>query len=133
MNSYIFNTSRLNANLRQLYSAARLHTGFILIGGILSPEFVQSLKAIEKPFVLAGAHALPVETNCVLPDVHHGMEQLISYLVSTGRRKIGMVKGPPTTTSSQEKYRAYRMTLALHDLEYKPDQSTFAEFTLDHS
>ncbi|NOZ28538.1 MAG: LacI family transcriptional regulator [Chloroflexi bacterium] len=104
-------------------------TGLILMGGVVDRDFVRSLQALGVPFVIAGAHVLPLRVNCVMADVFHGMEQVVAHLIEKGRRRIGLVNGPPTTTTSEEKYKGFRLTLCEHHLPFSPEQVISAEFT----
>jgi DNA-binding LacI/PurR family transcriptional regulator len=61
----------------------------------------------------------------------NGTCQAIKHLASTGRQNIGLISGPPTTTSSEEKYNGYRLGLALCELPFDPRQVMAADFDAD--
>jgi DNA-binding LacI/PurR family transcriptional regulator len=105
--------------------------GLILLGGRLKPSFIKALQDAQVPFVIAGGHALPLRTNCVLADVSRATEEAISHLVSRGRRAIGLVNGPEDTATSAERMRGYRLGLADHDLPVIAERITRADFRAD--
>ncbi|MBW7885979.1 MAG: LacI family DNA-binding transcriptional regulator [Caldilineaceae bacterium] len=105
--------------------------GVIIIGGIVRPEFLKALQARGIPVVIAGAHARPLYVDHVMPDFNQAMEQAITHLVAKGRRHIGLVNGPPTTATSREKLRGFRLGLCLSDLPYRPDQVAEGSFSYD--
>lgn len=102
--------------------------GLILLGGVVRRPFLETLSAAGVPFVLAGAHALPLRVNCVMADVGRATEEAISHLAVRGRRRIGLVNGPEATSTSAERLRGYRLALAEHGLEFDPEQITRADF-----
>ena len=86
------------------------------------------LQNVRMPFILIGAHAWPLAVNCIVPDYLSGMQSVVEHLASSGRRRIGFVNGPPTTTSSEEKYRGLRLGLALRDLPFLQAVTVAGEF-----
>jgi len=92
--------------------------GIVFVGGVVNRDFLTSLQAARIPFVVVGSHAQPLQINCVMPDYLGGMQAVVEHLADTGRRRIGFVNGPATTTSSAEKYRGFRLALALRDLPF---------------
>lgn len=116
---------------------ARLHasdigvSGLVLLGGVRERAFVKELHTLKIPFVIAGAHLRPLEVNCVMADVGQGITQAMRHLIDTGRRRIGFVNGPSTTTTSGEKLDAYRLALCWHDLPFTPDQVVVSDFNAE--
>lgn len=102
--------------------------GLILLGGVVRRPFLAALTAAEMPFVLAGAHALPLRVNCVMADVARATEEAVAHLIARGRRTIGLVNGPAETTTSTERMRGYRLALAEHGLDFSADLVTRADF-----
>jgi len=92
--------------------------GLVFMGGVVNHDFLRELQNVHMPFIIVGAHTNPLPTNCVMPDYLDGMQQSIAHLAEVGRRRIGLVNGPATTTSSDEKYRGFRLGLALHNLPF---------------
>jgi len=102
--------------------------GLVFIGGIVNHDLILELQKTTLPFVVVGAHVRPLQVNCVVADYLSGMQQVVAHLASTGRRRIGLVNGPTTTTSSAEKYKGFRLALALHHLEFDPARVIESEF-----
>lgn len=96
------------------------HNGLILVGGVHEQPFVSKLITDGIPFVVAGAHLRPLQVNCVMADYVNGILEAVNHLVARGRRRIALINGPATTRSSEEKYRGFRLGLALHDLPFDP-------------
>lgn len=102
--------------------------GLILLGGMVRRPYLEALIAAGIPFVLAGAHALPLRVNCVMADVGRATEEVIGHLAQRGRRRIGLVNGPEATSTSAERLRGYRLGLAEHELPLVPDLIVRADF-----
>jgi DNA-binding LacI/PurR family transcriptional regulator len=94
--------------------------GLILVGGIIDQSVIEGLNLNNLPIVVAGAHLHSLKIDCVMADIRNGMEQAVTHLASTGRRRIGLVNGPATTRTSQEKYNGLFMALHLQGLEFNP-------------
>lgn len=106
-------------------------SGLVLLGGVRDAAFVKELQSLSIPFVIAGAHLRPIEVNCVMADVGQGIQQVMQHLIERGRRAIGFINGPNTTTTSAEKYEAYRLSLCTHDLPFDPQRLTTSEFSAE--
>jgi DNA-binding LacI/PurR family transcriptional regulator len=102
--------------------------GLILLGGVINHDFVRELQKSDLAFVVVGAHIQPLQVNCVVADYVSGMEQAVTHLALIGRQRIGLVNGPATTSSSTDKYRGFRLALALHDLEFVPTRIARSDF-----
>ena len=102
--------------------------GLVLLGGVLNHDFICELQKAQVPFVVVGAHVQPLQVNCVVADYVTGMEQAVSHLAAIGRKRIGLVNGPATTSSSADKYRGFRLGLALHDLTFDSRRVVSADF-----
>lgn len=102
--------------------------GLVLLGGVINHDFVCELQKTQVPFIAVGAHVQPLQVNCVVADYVGGMEQATSHLASVGRRRIGLVNGPNTTSSSVDKYRGFRLGLALHDLSFDARRVVSGDF-----
>ncbi len=102
--------------------------GLILAGGIIDLDVIERLKQNNIPVVVAGAHIYPVKVDCVMADIRNGIEQAVTHLASTGRRRIGLVNGPATTRTSQEKYNGLFMASHLYGLEFNPAWVVSSDF-----
>lgn len=103
--------------------------GFILLGGVVNRQFINILLESRIPFVVAGAHVRPLDVNCVMADYRDGIEQVVLHLAKQGRRRIGMVNGLAATTSSEEKYKGFRLGLSLCGLDFSPERVVSGDFT----
>jgi LacI family transcriptional regulator len=56
-----------------------------------------------------------------------GAKEAVTHLIETGRQRIGLVNGPPTTTSSAAKYEGFRLAQSLHDLAFVPSRVVASE------
>ncbi len=111
-----------------LYANDPSLAGFILIGGMVQPDFVRRLQEAGIPFVVAGAGVKSLEVNCVTADYSGGAGQAVTYLVAAGRRRIGFVNGPSITVSSEEKLRGFRSALCLHGLPFSQTHVVESDF-----
>lgn len=102
--------------------------GFIYLGGMVNRRFVSELVERDIPVVVAGAHVRPLPVNCVTADYRSGMEQAVTLLARSGRRRIALVNGPVSTSSSTEKYKGFRLGLNLHELEFDPARVVVSDF-----
>ncbi len=105
--------------------------GFILLGGVVDRHFLSMLQESRKPFVVAGAHVRPLDVNCVMADYRDGIEQVVLHLAEQGRRRLGLVNGLAATTSSEEKYKGFRLGLSLCGLDFRPERVVSGDFTSD--
>jgi LacI family transcriptional regulator len=94
--------------------------GVILIGGAVNRRSLEEFRQTGIPLVIAGGYGPEFGVSAVMADYIDGIEQAVAHLVTKGRRRIGMLNGPSRTTSEM-KYKGYRLALALHELEYSPN------------
>lgn len=120
-------TRRLWLNAED-FDAIRDDSGVIVMGGMVDTAFVQNLHENDVRFVMLGSHVLPLQTNCVMADYLHGMQQAVDHLVERGRRKFGLVNGPDTTRTSVEKLNGLQLGLLKHGLHLPPECIVAADF-----
>lgn len=101
--------------------------GFLLVGGIIERDFAAQLVACGAPFVVVGAHLRPLPVNCVMADMMKGTLEAVNHLVNKGRRRIGLVNGPPTTTTSEEKHLGLRLAATLNNIPLESSQIVTAD------
>jgi DNA-binding LacI/PurR family transcriptional regulator len=106
-------------------------SGLILLGGILDRRFIDYLIANQLPFVAAGSHLQPLTINAVMADIGRGVRLAIDHLIASGRVNIGLVNGPATTMTSEEKLDAYRLSLSLHGLPFIPERVVASAFNAE--
>ena len=112
--------TRMDPQEAQLYAAAPAVSGLIFTGGIVNRELVVALQQAGLPFVVAGSHVNPLPVNCIMAAYLDGMAQVVEHLLATGRRRIALVNGPCTTTSSEEKEKGLRLALARYGMVGEP-------------
>lgn len=103
-------------------------SGLIFLGGVTNRAFIHRLQELMLPFVIVGSHVLPLQVNCVMADLGHGTQQAVNHLVNRGCRRIGLINGPDTTATSQEKLNGLRLVLAKHELSFSNDQVVAGDF-----
>ncbi len=103
-------------------------SGLILLGGVRNRAFVSKLQSLDIPVVIAGAHLYPLQVDCVMADVAHGIREAVDHLINSGRQRIGFVNGPETTTTSAEKLDGFRLELCLHGQPFDADQVVISDF-----
>lgn len=93
--------------------------GLILLGGNIEHlETARVLRQSGVPAVIAGGFPEAEGVSSVSTDYLHGMELAVNHLAQAGRRRVGLVNGPATTSTSLQKYKGLRMALALRDLPF---------------
>lgn len=105
--------------------------GLILMGGRIDYEFIDKLQMIGLPFVIVGGHPRSLNVNCVIVDYKHGLEKAVDLLAKQDRRKICLLNGLPYTITSLEKYKGFRLALALQDYTFESDQVVEAAFSAE--
>jgi len=104
--------------------------GVILMGGSIDTGFLEELAAADIPFVIAGGRPEGASVDSVMADYERGIEAAVAHLAGGGARKIALVNGPARTVTSSEKYRGFRLGLALYGLEHDPNRVVAAgDFT----
>lgn len=103
--------------------------GLIFIGGMIESEFAARLLRLGMPFVVAGAHLQPLPVDCITADYCGGTERATDHLIRRGRRRLALVNGVPSTTSSAEKYRGFRLSLALNGVDFAPERVVVSDFS----
>lgn len=106
-------------------------SGIIWLGGIVDRDFVKALLERHTPFVLLGAHALPLQVNCVMANYAYGISSAVDHLVARGRRHIGLINAPPTTATSEERWSGFSTALIRHGLPVSSEQVISGMFEAD--
>lgn len=95
-------------------------------GVIIAPAGDKSDKNLKKliknriPFTLIDREIENMPCDRVLGDNYEGTKQLIQHLIDFGHKRISVVHGPLTISTSKERHQAYVETLKLNDLETDP-------------
>ena len=103
-------------------------SGLIFTGGIVNRGLIVALQQAGLPFVVAGSHVNPLPVNCVMAAYLDGMARIVEHLLATGRRRIALVNGPCTTTSSEEKEKGFRLALAQQGATREPVRVNCGDF-----
>jgi DNA-binding LacI/PurR family transcriptional regulator len=120
--------TRMGIGEAEVYARDPAVSGLVLMGGIQDAAFVHAVQASGIPFIVVGSHMYPFDVNCVMPDYLNGTRQAVEHLAGGGRRCIGLVNGPGSTTSSAEKYHGYRLGLTLSGLSFDPTLVIASDF-----
>ncbi|KAB7707228.1 LacI family DNA-binding transcriptional regulator [Bacillus aerolatus] len=91
-------------------------------GVIIAPTGDPSIKNLKKliknriPFTLIDREIEEISCDRVLGDNYEGTKLLLQHLIDYGHKRIAMVHGPLTVSTSKERYQAYIETLKINDL-----------------
>ncbi|HMA35953.1 MAG TPA: LacI family DNA-binding transcriptional regulator [Chloroflexia bacterium] len=85
--------------------------GFIVVPTRASGPILQNLKRHHVPFVLVDRAVPGVAADCVRGDSRSGAEQLTAHLLATGARRIGLITGPRTVSTAEERVAGYQDAL----------------------
>ena len=131
ISTHIYNSGASVEDMRGTVDAHRIG-GLVFLGGIYNHDVLGWLQEREIPFVTAGAHAYPLDVNAVMANYAQGMGFAVDHLVSSSRRHICLVNGPPETNTSEEKYKGLRLALHLNELPFQAYQVTVgADFEIE--
>lgn len=120
--------TRMDPHEAEIYAGDPNVSGLVFMGGIVNRQLLVALQRVGLPIVVAGAHVYPLQINCVIADYLDGMAQVVEHLLAAGRRRIALVNGPCTTTSSEEKEKGFRLALARHGLAGEPTCVSCGDF-----
>jgi len=110
--------------------------GLLIWANILSHTLDRS--SLET-FCLRYAPLPMISVGMVLPsipsiriDMQAGMRQLLSHLIEAhGRRRIAFIRGLEVSQDAEDRYQAYRETLAQYGLTFDPDLIVLGDFRRD--
>ena len=101
--------------------------GLLIASSFTVEATLAGLRRDRFPFVLVNRGARRAEDLCVQPDNIGGMAQAIKHLVELGHRRIGIVAGPQSTTTGQERLEGARAALRSHRVRLDEDLVVVAE------
>jgi LacI family transcriptional regulator len=90
--------------------------GIILCSSRLSDRKLDQVADRYQPLVLLNRQIEHARTGCVLVDDAKGTQEATHYLCQLGHRHIGLLAGPETSHSGQERRKGYRDALQKHGL-----------------
>ncbi|HQV29224.1 MAG TPA: LacI family DNA-binding transcriptional regulator [Thermoflexales bacterium] len=103
--------------------------GLVVLGGVTPIDFLKRLKDLNMRFVIVGSHPHPLELNSVMADVMTGMRLVVRHLLGKGRRRIGFVNGPNTTTTSEYKLDGVRLELGMCNIPFDTGALIASDFS----
>ncbi|MBI5670879.1 MAG: LacI family DNA-binding transcriptional regulator [Chloroflexi bacterium] len=110
----------------------RLMDGVIVISGSSSRILVDHLAETNIPFVcIERPHGVADRTTYVSINNVEGAKQAIRHLVSLGRRRIGVVMGPPENTDATDRLAGYYEAMQEAGLEVDPAWVFVGQFTTE--
>lgn len=90
---------------------------------------LQAFEATGGRVALVGRHELPVDA--ILPDNRGGAREMGRYLLSLGHRRIGVISGPTTLTTVEDRLTGLREALAEGGVELSPSRVAEGDFSRD--
>jgi LacI family transcriptional regulator len=106
------------------------------IDGVLfvpaSSDDPQPVHLIQKqgiPVVLLDRHIPGVEVDVVRADSEHGAYQLTQHLLSLGHKRIALLNGPKTVSTSVDRFNGFRQATAELNLQDNMTQIFWGNFT----
>jgi len=95
--------------------------GLVVAPTTESTEILQNLRRRHVPFVLVDRLVSGIVADSVRGDSRGGAYQLTRHLLSTGYRRIGMLTGPLTVSTAEERVAGYLDALADEGIACDPD------------
>ena len=94
--------------------------GILLIKGAeeLSDSFRQKLEDSGIPVVLVDRESESLKADCVVADDVGGACAAVDHLIALGHRRIGIITGFPSVSTTKGRLQGYRKALQCHQLEY---------------
>lgn len=90
---------------------------------------LQAFEATGGRVAMIGRHRLPVDA--VLPDNRGGAQELGRYLLGLRHREIGVITGPATLTTVEDRLAGFREALAENGVELPAARIADGDFTRD--
>lgn len=97
------------------------------------PNLIDEMRNVVKttPIVMINGKATGVDCYNVQTDEEDGMVQLVEFLISLGHRKIGILGGQSSVTSTRIKYNVLRRVLHAHNLPCRDDWIVESGFSME--
>ena len=93
--------------------------GFVAISGAVPRSYLEAFRRTGRPVVAVMPQGPGLAWPAVVPDSRGGMKQAVEHLLEHGHERIAFA-GWLADASTQERYDAYRDTLAAHHIEPDP-------------
>jgi LacI family transcriptional regulator len=105
--------------------------GMILISQHCDTPEVRKLLDGRTPFVLIQRRSSRYRDDYIGSDNLQGMRDSVSYLHELGHRRIGLVTGPGTSSTAQERLEAFEATIADLGCDEDPDLIYRGDYTVE--
>jgi len=129
--------SSTDDNSKNLESCVRIMRemgvdGFIIAAVSLNEPIVDELVDQDFPVVLVNRRVKKNNVNYVVVDNQKGAHLAVEHLINNGYKKIGIITGKSSVSTSRERLRGYRNVLSAHGLKFKKEYSSQGPFTQEH-
>ncbi|EWY41574.1 LacI family transcriptional regulator [Skermanella stibiiresistens SB22] len=94
--------------------------GLIVLSQVLSPSDMRLVEAADVPLVTVNRGTPGYTSDYVGIDNHAGVRMAMDYLVGLGHRRIGFIKGLPSSNSALDRFAAYTEAVERHGLDSDP-------------
>ncbi|TLZ31685.1 MAG: LacI family transcriptional regulator, partial [Gammaproteobacteria bacterium] len=106
--------------------------GLLIASSFMADATIAELRRDHFPFVLVNRGSRGANDLAVLVDNEAGVRQAIAHLVDLGHRRIGIIAGPQTTMTGQQRLTAARAALREKGIRLDPALIAVAEaFSLE--
>ena len=105
--------------------------GIIFTSALLDSTLVRDLVARRFPLVLANRYVYEVFCDSVLSNNADGAEQAARHLLDLGHRRIALIVGHPRSSTSRDRMRAFRATLAGQGVSIEKDLTRDGQFRFE--
>jgi LacI family transcriptional regulator len=95
--------------------------GLVVVPTSESTEILQNLSRRDVPFVLVDRLVSGVAADSVRGDSRGGAHQVTRHLLETGYRRIGIITGPRTVSTAEDRVAGYLAALREMDVTAYPD------------
>lgn len=101
--------------------------GVLIASSFMGDATIAELRRDHFPFVLVNRGSRNVDDLAVLVDNDTGIAEAVAHLVELGHRRIGIVAGPQTTMTGQQRLAAAKAALRAHGIRVDPALVSVAE------
>jgi LacI family transcriptional regulator len=103
--------------------------GVIVSAMQMDDPLIDRLYESGRPFITVGRHPTNQHISYVDVDNRSGAYQAVSYLLRSGRKRVGAVNGPEHSIASWDRYQGYQDALRERGVPLNPDLLVAGEFS----
>jgi LacI family transcriptional regulator len=103
--------------------------GVVVSSMLMDDPLIERLSESRRPFLTIGRHPTNDHINFVDVDNRAGAYQGVSYILLTGRRRIGIINGPRKMIAGIDRYQGYQDALRERGMHTLPEMAVEGEFT----